>query len=138
MVSLNGLFYMNRWGKIFKETGPSDNKDYPVITGIQETGGSRDEALKIASLVLDLFESETGPWSYKELSEIHINKNRDVSLYSTSLPAVIRMGQGELESKNEELKKIIAHLDKTDRIHMVNAIDLNYRGGAVVSFKNAG
>ena len=138
LVSLDGLFYMNRWGKIFKEADFTDNKDYPVITGVPLTGEKRDEALKVASLVLELFESETGAWSYGELSEIHVNKGGEISLYSMSLPAVIKMGREELEVKKEELKKIIAHLDKTGRIHMVKAIDLNYRGGAVVSFKNAG
>lgn len=138
LVSLDGLFFVNRWGKIFKEAELWDDKDYPIITGIPLTGEKRDEALKTASLVLDLLESETGTWSLKELSEIHINKDGNISLYSLSLPAVIKMGQGELEVKKEELKKIIAHLNKTGNIHMVKAIDLNYRGGAVVSFKNAG
>jgi cell division protein FtsQ len=138
LVVLERLSYMNRWGKIFKEVGQEDGKDYPVITGISKTGGVREEQLEIASLVLDLFESETGAWSHKELSEIHVSEDGDVSLYSVSLPAVIKMGRRELNIKKNELKKIAKHLRQTGRIHMVKVIDLNYRDGAVVSFKKAG
>jgi hypothetical protein len=40
-----------------------------------------------------------------------------------------------LESKMEELKKVVEHLNSTGRIQTVKAIYLNYSEGAVVSFK---
>ena len=134
LVILDKMSYMNRWGKIFEEVSRTDNVDYPVITGISKAGDKRDKQLKLAARVLDLFESEEGAWSYKELSEIHINNDGDVSLYSTSLPVVIKMGSSELDVKKAEMKKIVNHLKKTGRIHTVKAIDLNYGNGAVVSF----
>ncbi|MFC1532715.1 cell division protein FtsQ/DivIB [Thermodesulfobacteriota bacterium] len=135
LVAFDNLSYMNRYGEIFKEVEKADNKNYPVITGILKKGSNRDELLMLASRVLDLFESETGAWSYNELSEIHINKDGNIAIYSVSLPAVIKMGSRELDIKKDELKKIVKHLKKTGRINMVKVIDLNYRYGAVVSFK---
>ncbi|MDB9822727.1 FtsQ-type POTRA domain-containing protein [Deltaproteobacteria bacterium] len=138
LVVSDRLSYMNRWGTIFKEVERGDDKNYPLVTGISKTGGVSDEQLKIAAFVLDLFKSETGEWSHKELSEIHVSEEGDVSLYSISMSAVIRLGSKELQIKKDELKKIAEHLRETGRINMVTAIDLNYEDGAVVSFKKTG
>ena len=138
IVLLERLSYMNRQGRIFKEVERSENKNFPIITGISSAYDKRNKQIKTASLILDLFESETGSWSLEELSEIHVTEDCDVLLYSTSLPAVIKMGGSELETKKTELKKIARHLRETGRIHLVKTIDLNYRDGAVVSFNKSG
>jgi len=138
IVALDKLYYINRWGIPFKELEYSDNKDFPVITGISP--GDKDTArnMKLAAGILSVFESEKGAWSMEDLSEIHFEKGRKVSLYSTSMPMVLKMGYDKLAVKKKELKKILAHLKETGRIHMVKAIDLNYSDGAIVSFRDAG
>ena len=138
LVLLDRLAYMNSSGTVFKEVEHADDKDYPLITGISRVGKVRDKQLKIAAIVLDLFRTETGAWSHRELSEIHISEDGDVSLYSISMPTVIRMGSDELDVKKDELKKITKHLNETGQMQMVKAIDLNYRDGVVVSFNDAG
>jgi len=138
MVLLDRLTYMNSSGILFKEVEQADDKDYPLITGISRIGKVRDKQLKTAATVLDLFKTETGTWSPKEISEIHISEDCDVSLYSISLPTVIRMGSGELDVKKDDLEKITRHLKETGQMQMVKAIDLNYRDGVVVSFSDAG
>lgn len=135
LVALDKLFYMNRWGKIFKEVDRNDNLDYPIITGISKSGGKIDEQLRLTANILAHFESETGSWSLEEFSELHFNRDGNLSLYSISLPVEIKLGSGELNSKKGELKKIVKHLQKTGRIDMVKAIDLNYGNGAIVSFR---
>jgi cell division protein FtsQ len=136
VVVLDGLSYMNSRGEVFKEVEQADDKDYPLITGISTNGAIGDAQLEMAAFVLDILKSETGAWSYEELSEIHVNEDCDVSIFSTSLPAVIKMGNRELLTKKDQLDKITRHLSETGRIHMVKSIDLNYRKGAVVSFNN--
>jgi cell division septal protein FtsQ len=138
LVVSDELSYMNRWGKVFKDVGWEEDKDFPLVTGTSKRGNISNEQLKIAAFVLDLFRSETGAWSHRELSEIHIGEDGDVSLYLLSIPAVIRMGSKELGIKKDELKKITDHLRDTGRINMVKTIDLNYGDGAVVSFKKTG
>jgi len=135
VVVVDKLSFMNRWGTIFKEADKTDNMDYPVITGISQTGSDRESQLKLASHILDILESETGPWSLNKLSEIHITGNGDISLYSISMQAVINIKGSELETKRDELKKIVKHLKKTGLTHTVKAIDMNHRDGAVISFK---
>jgi cell division protein FtsQ len=138
MVLLDRLAYIDSSGRLFKYVEQEDDKDYPLITGISKEGEVREKQLKTAAIVLGLFRTETGAWSHRELSEIHISEDCDVSVYSTSLPTVIRMGRDELETKMDELKKIARHLNETGKMRMVRIIDLNYRNGVVVSFKDAG
>jgi cell division protein FtsQ len=138
MVLMDRLAYMNSSGTVFKEVEEADDKDYPLITGISKIDKVRDKQLKTAAIVLDLFRTETGAWSHRELSEIHISEDCDVSLYSISLPTVIRMGNGDLDVKKDDLKKITNHLKETGQLQMVKTIDLNYRDGVVVSFNDAG
>jgi len=138
MVLMDRLAYMDSSGRLFKDVDQEDDKDYPLITGISKAGGVREKQLKTAAAVLDLFRTETGAWSHRELSEIHISEDCNISVYSTSLPTVIRMGRDDLEAKMDELKKITRHLNETGKMRMVRAIDLNYRDGVVVSFNDAG
>jgi cell division protein FtsQ len=135
LVALENISYMNRWGEIFKELDQSDGVDYPVITGVPMSSNDRETQLQLAVHVLKVLESERGPWSLKDLSEIHVNKNGNVSLYFLSVPAVIKLKGSELDSKKDDLKRIFDHLNKSDLIHTVKGIDLHYRDGAVVSLK---
>jgi cell division protein FtsQ len=135
LVAFDTLAYMNRWGKIFKEVEGDEDKDFPVITGVSKNDQDRSERLKLAAGILDLFESETGVLSLKEISEIHFSEDGDVSFYSAGLPVMVRMGDKGLAVKKKELAQLIKHLQKTGRAHRVKAIDMNYPDGAVVSFK---
>ena len=137
MVAAGKIFYMDQWGKVFKEVDPIEDMDYPVITGISIHGDDREEQLKSASLVLNVLKLEKGPWSLKGLSEIHVGKDGNVSMYFCSVPAVIRVKGTELNEKLERLKKVVEHLNSTGRIHMVRGINLHYKDGAVVSFKES-
>lgn len=138
IVVLDKLYYINRWGVPFKELEYSDDKDFPVITGISPKSMDRGRYMKLAAGILSSFESEKGAWSLEDLSELHFENDEKVALYSISMPLVLKMGCNEVDIKKRELGRILGHLKKTGRIDMVKTIDLNYSDGAVVSFRDAG
>jgi len=138
IVALDGLFYMNRSGVAFKEIEYKENKDYPVITGISEDDYTRKEYLEIAASILSIFENDTGAWSINKISELHFTNIDKVSIYSTELPVVLKMGCSDLGLKRKKLREIVAFLNRSGRINMVKAIDLNYEDIAVVSYREAG
>lgn len=138
IVALDRLFYMNRWGVAFKEIDYSDDKDYPVITGISERDHSIKKYLKTAAGILSIFENDTGAWSINKISELHFNNIDKVSIYSTELPVVLKMGCSELGMKKKKLGKIVDLLNRSGRINMVKAIDLNYEDMAVFSYREDG
>ncbi len=59
-----------------------------------------------------------------------------VSLYFQSLPAVIHARSDDLPTKMGGLRRVLEDLRRNGRIHLVRAIDLDVKDGAVVSFKN--
>ncbi len=135
LVVAEKLCYMNRFGKVFKEVGPNEAVDFPIVTGVSADETHRQKQLGLSMQVLQFLETQKDPWSLKELSEIHVKKDGDVSLYFSFLPAAVKLRAQNLESKMEELKRVVEHLNSTGRIHTVKAIHLNYGEGAVVSFK---
>lgn len=135
LVLTDKVYYMNPWGELFIEVTDSDKKDVPVITGVSgEATAAEDQLARVAKIMKDL-ESEQGQWSIQELSEVHVREDGGVSLYFSHVPAEINLIWDDLGSKMELLKKAVAHLTQTGRIHEVSSIDLNYLEGVVVSFK---
>ena len=137
VVAMDKLYYMNQWGKIFKEAGQTDDLDYPVITVFSSSGNGMEKHLKRAAHVLSILESEKSPLSLEDLSEVHVKKGRDISLYFCSLPAVITLIGSDLDKKIDNLRKVVENLNRTGRTQMVRGINLDFRDGAVVSFKNS-
>jgi len=135
IVALDKISYMNRRGMIFKELNNEDDIDYPVITGISKNEHIKVRQLKLAADILQSLDMETGPLALPKLSEIHVNENGGVELYSVSFPFAIKMIGSDFKTKRDSLEKVVAHLNKTGLIHTVKAIDLNYQNGVVVSFK---
>lgn len=127
-------YYLNIYGEVFKELDPSDNVDYPIVTGVSDDWPNEQDKLKLAVDILNDLKVESGAWSLNDLSEIHIEPDGSVDLYSLSYSAVIKFKGPELRSKKSELKKVLAHLNRNGQIKMVKTIDLNYREGAVISF----
>ena len=138
IVVMGNYHYMNQWGKVFRRVDKGERMDFPLITGITTRGSDREKQLQLAAGVLRVLEAETDPWSLAQLSEVHVKKSGHISLYFLSLPAVIEMEGNQLEEKMGDLKRLVEHLRKTGRIHMVKRINLNYREGAVVSYKTDG
>ncbi len=135
-LALSGkLFYMNRWGKLFKELGPDDKIDFPVVTGLSAKEGERKKQLEDAVQVLRNFDSQEPPWTLSNLSEVHVREDGSVSLYFSFIPGVVRLTVTDLSTKFDELKRLVEHLKSTGRIHMVRTINLDYLDGAAVAFE---
>jgi cell division protein FtsQ len=138
IVVMDNLHYMNRWGKIYRKLDETAHMNLPLVTGISKSESERKKQLQLAAHVLRVLEGENGPWSLQELSEVHVEETGHISLYFLSLTAVIEMEGTQLERQMEDLTRLVRHLKRTGRLHMVKRIDLNYREGAVVSYKNDG
>ncbi len=135
VVVMDKIYYMNQHGELFKEINDWEETDFPIITGISGQGETVREKLGKALCIMKILEPEKGLWSLKQLSEIHVKKDGDLSLYFGHLAAEIRLMCEDLASKVKGLKKVAQHLSQSGRIHQVRAIDLNHVDGALVSFR---
>lgn len=136
VVVMDKLYLMNRWGEIFKEIDPMGELDFPIITGVSNDKVKKRKHLLRAAHVLNILGSEKSPWSLKDLSEVHVKRDGNISLYFTSFPGVIQARGRDFGFKIDDLKKVVEHLERTGRTQMVRGINLDYHDGAVVSFKN--
>ena len=137
LVLTDKLYYMNRWGEIFKEVPDSEEIDFPVVTGVSRKRSDIQRQLEKAAIIVRVLESEKGLWSLNELSEINVKKEGGISLYFNHLAAEIKLGCGGLKEKMDNLRRVAKHLSQTGRIKRVSGIDLNYVDGVVVSFKRS-
>ena len=131
----DGMYYLNRFGEPFKRVGPSDDTDFPLVTGLQSKNNRIQGDLKEASQVLEILREERSPWSLGDLAEIHIEDKTHVMLYFEHMNAGIRVSGKALRKEVRELRRVVAHLTRSGRIGKVRTIDFGYTGGAVVSFR---
>jgi len=87
--------------------------------------------------VITVLESEHDLWSLDKVSEIHLRKDGEISLYFNHLRAEITFMWNELGDKIDGLKRVAEHLNQSGKIDTVTHINLNYEDGAVVSFRNS-
>jgi len=137
IVVAEKLYYMNRWGEIFKEVEALEPVDLPIITGLSDLGSEAGEELKEIAALLNMLKNDKGPIGLSNLSEIHINDTRHFSVYFRGIPAEIQMGPAGLKVQLAKLRKLLRHLKNSGRIQEASRIDLEYAGGAVVSFQPA-
>ncbi|MCJ7809587.1 MAG: FtsQ-type POTRA domain-containing protein [Desulfobulbaceae bacterium] len=137
LVVMERMYYMNRYGEIFKEVDGQDSVDLPLITGIAENTVKAPELLKNAVHVMGILKAEAEPLSLSQVSEIHVRNNDEMSLYFNHLKAEVRCKWRHLEGKMDGLRKVSQHLAKTGKMEQINRIDLNYMDGAVVSYKES-
>jgi len=135
IVIMDKFYYMNKLGEIFKDVSGSENTDLPVVTGVSGDILKRQEQLDKATYIISAVENEDGPWSLSELSEIHLGKDEEISIYFKHLAAEIKVLPSELKNEIDGLKEVVEHLRQTGRIHQVSSIDLSCEDGAVVSFR---
>jgi cell division protein FtsQ len=135
LVNLDRLFYLSRRGTLFKEVAGLDRLDYPIVTGLSKEDEEKGRQLHDALEILRVLETEQPPWCLDNLSEIHVRKDGNVSLYFTFLRAEIRMRGTDLALKMGDLKRLVEHLNDEGRIPMVRSINLNYGDAAAVSFR---
>ncbi|RPI75505.1 MAG: FtsQ-type POTRA domain-containing protein [Desulfobacteraceae bacterium] len=127
--------YINQYGEVFKEVGPQEPLDYPVITGAALKAENGASPFLRAMNVLEVLENEKSPWSLRDLAELHFQEQGNIVLYFCSLPVAIEVRENDLSAKLDELKKVVAHLKKSGQWILVRKIDLNYIEGIVVSYK---
>ena len=136
LVLMDRMYYVNRYGEIFKEVDEQDSVDFPLITGIAKNTARSGEWLRNAVHVMAVLETEAEPLSLNQVSEIHVRNDDEMSLYFKHLKAEIRCKWHHLKGKMDGLRKVSQHLAKTGKMEQINRIDLNYTDGAVVSYKN--
>jgi cell division protein FtsQ len=104
LVNNKKLFFVDGEGDLFKEVEPKDNVDMPVITGLSFS----EPNTKLIKEVLNFLDSadQTGILPKNMLSEVHVDHDYGITLYTLSEALPIRMDLGHYPEKLKLLKSI--------------------------------
>lgn len=114
LVRLGGLFLIDGEGAVFKEVEPGDPTDLPVITGItrerfdDDRGGARVD-LSEALALLRLYE-ESGLTRDHALSEVHVEQEGSLSLFTLEEVTHVRLGRPPFRRKLRRLARLFREL----------------------------
>ncbi len=127
IVNLGYLYYLDASGDVFKVLSAGDDLDFPVITGMSREllesnpQKSRQDLLLALALVDELSDREI--FNLNELSEIHLEPEGGLTLYTLNGGVPVRMGSGDFGSKLDRLERI--YKDLKMRLYAIKYIDLN-------------
>lgn len=136
-INLDGLYYVDETGIIFKKASLGEDVDLPVITGltkeeIEEQGAVSELAIKAVNLLHIL--AENTALELENLSEINVDKTYGLTLYTMREGTKIEFGGDGFREKLDILDKIIKSRNGFAGLEF---IALNYNRGVVVKLSSS-
>lgn len=131
-INLDGLYFVDETGIIFKKASLEDDIDLPVITGITREDiedGAKTSELAIKAINLIHLLAKTGIFTNEELSEINVDRAYGLTLYTMQQGTRIELGDGDFEEKLARLERVI---HARNGLAGVELVGLNYTKGVVV------
>ncbi|HEU4345797.1 MAG TPA: FtsQ-type POTRA domain-containing protein [Candidatus Binatia bacterium] len=135
IVALGKLYYVDGDGVVFKEVGPSEKVNFPLLTGLrsEELGGSSPavrKRIQDAVRVGELMAKDS-----HALSEIHFEPPDRLVVYTTAYPVAMRLGSGDWDAKLQQLGRVLA-LWKGHEERLAS-LDVSFKDQVVARFKRA-
>ena len=134
-----GLFYMDNKGHIIAAASPTQELDFPVVTGLENfifNTASSDPIpaiLQDAMKLLQLSSRNNSILPEQNISEIHITDNGSIILYLLERAFPIYMGKdGDISTRFYRLVKVLRNLYKTREFSSVSYIRLDYQEDTIL------
>lgn len=127
IANLGCLYYVDGDGVVFKPLAAGDRIDYPLVSGLdrqflldqpQEAGA----LLKEGMTLLQELQRRT-VFGVNQISEIHLDANEGIDIYTLVSGVPIRMGHGNFAEKLDRLERVYTEL--VPRLAVLQYIDLN-------------
>ena len=138
-ILLDELYLMDRNGEIFKKAEPKEKMNLPILTGVtpQEWRQKDPRIMELLRQALDLLENLEGRkvFSLQDVSEVHVSKTKDITLYTLQGGVPIRFGSGDYADKLNRLEKVLP--DLRNKLKNVESLALNYPKKVVVKMKES-
>ena len=128
MINLDRLYLVDKKGVIFKEVGPEDAFDVPVLTGLESEylaankSVSRNLIEKALTIIDEL--NKRGTLGVDQISEINMDPYAGLTIFTLENGTQVKLGFDGYGQKLEHLKKVVANLQ--ERYEKAEYINLNY------------
>jgi cell division septal protein FtsQ len=140
LVQLGELYYVDQRGRLFKPLSPGDPHDFPVITGLpREFFSSQEAALPVTmarvSQLMDLLKKAAPPLNLENISEIHVDLDRGLTLYANGLGAGVDLGRDRYQEKLQRLALAWPSITRKGYLPRAARISLDYPRKVLLTLK---
>jgi len=133
LVKLDALYVMDSNGVIFKKYAAEEGLDLPVVTGLsKESLASGTENLEARLMELISVLTNRSGFNITNVSEIKIDADYGLSLFTLDEGVRLDMGMGSFEEKLASFEKILGTRDGV--LKGIEAFDLNNHREVIVRF----
>jgi cell division protein FtsQ len=140
LVLLDDLYLVDRHGEVFKKAEARERMDLPVLTGLrrEDVLKREKEAISLIGQALEVLEilGQKKALAPREISEINLNRQNGLTLFTLNGGIPIRLGSGDFSEKVSRLEKVLP--DIRAKAERVEYLDLNYPRKVVVKMKETG
>jgi cell division protein FtsQ len=127
-------FLVNTQGRIFKQAGPNDPQDLPLVSGIgvEEIGlPSGGATLQAVLKVLQLGRRPASPIAYADMQELRVDPDASIMVILRDQRR-IKLGTGQYDLKFERLAQLHRHLESAKKPSAFKVADLTHPDRVVV------
>jgi cell division protein FtsQ len=107
IIALRKLYYVDSDGVLFKEVGPGENVNFPLLTGLRPEQLSAADPSMRKRIQDALRLSEMMVQRSHSLSEIHFAKPDRLVVYTTAYPVALHMGWGNWAEKLSRMERLL-------------------------------
>lgn len=151
MINLaDGLYFIDRNGATFARVRSEDNRDFPVISGVEErvsmtgqTSGAfipavgkipddKRDAVNEALLYIVCAGQINSTLPKQNISQIHVASGGELVLFMADRPVPIYMGRGDVKKRYSRLVAVLRSIYQKREYGTVAYIRMNYRGENVL------
>ena len=135
IVALRKLYYVDADGVLFKEVGPGEEVNFPMLTGLRpeqlttpdsSIRGRIQEAIRLSEMMV--------PRSHS-LSEIHFDKSDRLVVYTNANPIALHMGWGNWAEKLNRMERLLALWRGNEE--RLGSLDMSFRDQVVAHLRRA-
>jgi len=140
LVQAGELYYVDHRGNLFKPLSPGDPHDFPVITGLSREffspgQGALPETMDRIRQLVELLKNAPPPLKLENISEIHVDLERGLTLYANGLGAGVDLGRDNFQEKLQRLAHAWPTLTQKGYLPRAARINLDYPQKVVLSLK---
>ncbi|MCI5192002.1 MAG: FtsQ-type POTRA domain-containing protein [Candidatus Electrothrix sp. AU1_5] len=137
----SGLYYLGYDETLFAQVEPSQDIDYPVITGFVLPAGrdtasaldlTKDTVTKDARTFLHVAARGNPILPLQSISEIHIDAERGIIVYLVEHPFPIYVGYGNVEKRYYQLVVLLERFYRKKEIEGIKEIRMDYHEGRIL------
>ncbi|MDD2903916.1 MAG: FtsQ-type POTRA domain-containing protein [Syntrophales bacterium] len=140
LVQVGELCYLDHQGHLFKPLSPGDPHDFPIITGLPRKFFSPQEVALPGTMariqeLIALLKKSPSPLNLENISEIHVDLERGLTLFANGLGAGVDLGRERYPEKLQRLARAWPVITKKGYLSRAARISLDYPRKVLLTLK---